>query len=52
MIEKFYSYYIDYVKLYNRMIKVLNNDLYRNVYKYVFFGILIKEFKCVRGNEY
>lgn len=42
MIEKFYSYYIDYVKLYNRMIKVLNNDLYRNVYEYVFLGYINK----------
>lgn len=42
MIEKFYSYYIDYVKLYNRMIKVLNNDLYRNVYKYGFFWYINK----------
>lgn len=43
---------IDYVKSYNRMIKVSNNDLYRNVYKYVFFGTSIKEFKRVRGYEY
>lgn len=34
------------------MIKVSNNDLYRNVYKYVIFGTSIKEFKRVRGNEY
>lgn len=52
MTEKFHSHYTDYVKSYNRMIKVSNNDLYRNVYKYVFFGTSIKEFKRVRGNEY
>lgn len=34
------------------MIKVSNNDLYRNVYKYGFFGTSIKEFKRVRGYEY
>lgn len=52
MTERFHSHYTDYVKSYNRMIKVSNNDLYRNVYKYVIFGTSIKEFKRVRGNEY